>query len=277
MGKQVKPDFQKGDKIAVTSNYRGTTSSFYFVKIEPYLVEDEWRMVVQSGGMRERQDREVLCSNYHLVGSRSTKKVRKPLINKEKVLNIAKKYKAPLFTAIVLFVLLLIGMWFVGNYNSLVSAENGVDNRWAKVEVQYQRRLDLITNYVAVAKGAQVNEQKIFGQIADARKQYDSAKTDDEKAQAATTIESINIVPRLQEAYPELKSNQTLNNLATEIAGTENSIAGVRNDYNDAVTNYNTGITRFPKNLFAGLFGYDERTLFSGSKAAAEAPKVNFQ
>lgn len=190
---------------------------------------------------------------------------------------IERKYRAPLFTAIILFVLLLIGMWFVGNYNSLVSASNGVDNRWAKVEVQYQRRLDLISNYANVAKGTQIQEQKVFGDIAKARSQYNNASTTDEKAEAASRIETnVALIPRLQEAYPELKSNQTLNNLASEIAGTENGIAGVRNDYNDAVTNYNTGITSFPKNIFAGLFNYEKKKLFKSETSAAKAPTVKF-
>lgn len=179
-------------------------------------------------------------------------------------------------TAIVLGVLLFIGVWFGANYNSLVTSKNSVDNSWAKVETDYQRRLDLIDNYVSVAKGAQKQEVAVFGEIAKARQQYNSATTTDQKAQAASNIESINIVPRLQEAYPELKSNQTLNNLATEIAGTENSIRDRRNTFNDTATNYNNNVSRFPKNIFAGIFGYDKTALFKADAEARHAPKVNF-
>ena len=104
--------------------------------------------------------------------------------------------------------------------------------------------------------------------------QYNNANTTDEKAQAASNIESINIVPRLQEAYPELKSNATLNNLATEIAGTENSIRDRRNTFNDTATNYNNNIARFPKNFFAGIFGFEKTSLFKAEAGAAKAPKI---
>ena len=185
--------------------------------------------------------------------------------------------KPAITTGIVLGVLLLLGLWLGANYNSLVSSKNSVDNSWAKVETDYQRRLDLIDNYVAVAKSSQVQEQKVFGDIAKARQQYNTAQTTSDKAQAASNIESINIVPRLQEAYPELKSNATLQNLATEIAGTENSIRDRRNTFNDTATNYNNNVSRFPKNIFAGIFGFHKTALFKAEAGASKAPRINLQ
>lgn len=178
-------------------------------------------------------------------------------------------------TGIVLGIILILGLWIGGNYNSLVTAKATVDNSWAKVETDYQRRLDLIDNYVSVAKGAQKQEVAVFGQIAKARQQYNNASTPSDKAQAASNIESINIVPRLQEAYPELKSNNTLNNLATEIAGTENSIRDRRNDYNDTANTYNIKVSRLPNNLFAGPLGFHKVSLFKADAQASHAPKVN--
>lgn len=176
---------------------------------------------------------------------------------------------------IVLVILLILGLWIGANYNSLNTAKNNVDNSWAKVETDYQRRLDLIDNYVSVAQGAQKQEVKVFGDIAKARQQYNNASTPSDKAAAATNIESINIVPRLQEAYPELKSNQTLNNLVTEIAGTENTIRDRRNDYNDKANAYNIKVTKLPNVFFASPMGFDKVKLFKAETAAAKAPKVN--
>lgn len=185
--------------------------------------------------------------------------------------------KPAIVTATVFGTLAIIGLWLVGNYNSLVSASTGVDNTWAKVETSYQRRLDLIDNVVASVKGSQVQEQKVFGDIAKARSAYNSANTTDQKAAAASAMETnIALIPRLQEAYPELKSNEQVSKLIGELSGTENGIQEVRNRYNDAVTNYNTNIRRFPKSIFANLFGFDKRNLFKADEGASKAPKVSF-
>lgn len=186
--------------------------------------------------------------------------------------------KPAIITGAILFFVLILGFWFAGNYNSLVSSSNAVDNSWSKVETQYQRRLDLIDNVVASVKGSQVQEQKVFGDIAAARTQYGAAKTTDQKVAAASAMEtSIAVIPRLQEAYPELKSNEQVSKLIAELAGTENSVATARNTYNDTVTNYNVNVTRFPKSIFAGLFHYEKRQLFKADAAASKAPKVNLQ
>lgn len=180
-------------------------------------------------------------------------------------------------TAIVLAVVVVFGLWIGGNYNSLVTSKNEVDNSWAKVETQYQRRLDLIDNVVQSVKGAQGQEQKVFGDIANARKAYSNANSTSEKAAAASQIESnVAVIPKLQEAYPELKSNDQVTKLVGELQGTENQIASARDKYNDTATNYNNGVTRFPKNMFAGIFGFHKQALFKADQAAATAPKVKF-
>lgn len=192
--------------------------------------------------------------------------------------NQMKLSKPAIVTGIVLLFILFTGLWIGGNYNSLVTSRNAVDNSWAKVETQYQRRLDLVDNLVASVKGAQGQEQKVFGDLAKARSAYGSATTTDDKAAAASQIETnIALIPRLQEAYPELKSNETVKSLMAELAGTENGIATKRDAYNDVVTNYNNNIARFPKNIFASTFDFDKRVLFESDEAAATAPKVNLQ
>lgn len=186
--------------------------------------------------------------------------------------------KPAILTGIVLLILLLIAMWLMANYNSLVSAREDTENSWAKVETQYQRRFDLIGNLVESVKGSQLQEQKVFKDIADARKQYQSATgNSDQQAQAASSIETnVALIPRLQEAYPELKSNQNVQDLMKELSGTENGIATVRNTYNDTVTNYNKNVQRFPKNIFANLFGFKERAQFRAAAGAEKAPQVKF-
>jgi LemA protein len=185
--------------------------------------------------------------------------------------------KPAIVTGIVLGVLFLLGAWFVANYNSLVSASNAVDNSWAKVETQYQRRLDLIDNVLQSVKGSQGQEQEVFGKIADARSQYNNASTTEEKAAAASSIETnVAVIPRLQEAYPELKSNEQVTALVNELKTTENGIAEKRDFYNDTVTNYNNNITKFPKSIFAGMYGYEKAKLFKAEVSASKAPKVNF-
>lgn len=188
--------------------------------------------------------------------------------------------KATKITGIVLIALTLLVFVCIGNYNSLVGGNNKVDNSWAHVETQYQRRLDLVGNIVASVKGSQFQEQAVFKSIADGRKQYQSAQASGDEngqAQAASKIETnVALIPRLQEAYPELKSNDQVSKLITELQGTENGIAAVRNDYNDTVTDWNNRVARVPGNVFAGMFGFHKRALFKASAAAANAPNVDF-
>lgn len=185
--------------------------------------------------------------------------------------------KPAIITGAILFMLLLAFGWVSANYNSLVKAKSQVDNAWAKVETQYQRRLDLIDNVVSSVKGSQKQEIEVFSKIADARKQYNSATTTADKAEAASTIEStVAVLPRLQEAYPELKSNEQVTKLINELKGTEDGIAKKRDFYNDTVTNYNVNVSRFPKNIFSNMFGFDKAELFKADKGADKAPKVEF-
>jgi LemA protein len=183
--------------------------------------------------------------------------------------------RSAIITAIALGILAFLGLWFAGNYNSLVSSRNAVDNSWAKVETQYQKRLDTIDNLATAVKSAQGQEAKVFGDIAKARQAYNSAGTTNQKAAAASQIESINIVPRLQEAYPELKSNAQVQSLMDQLMATEKDIAGVRNDYNDTVTNYNNNVSRFPKSIFAGIFGFQKAQLFKAEAGASKGVKLN--
>jgi LemA protein len=180
-------------------------------------------------------------------------------------------------TAIVLAVVLVLFLWVMGNFNSLVGARTDVEQSWSRVEVQYQRRLDLIDNLVQSTKGAQGQEREVFGKIAESRSQYNNASSSADKAQAASQIETnIALIPRLQEAYPDLKSNQQVTTLMSQLTGTENTIADVRDKYNNTTANYNRNIRSFPKNIFASWFGFKEQPYFKADVAAQKAPKVQF-
>lgn len=185
--------------------------------------------------------------------------------------------KPAIFTGVILGSMLFIGVWFSGNYNSLINSRNQVDKAWGRVETQYQRRFDLTGNLVESVKGAQGQEKEVFGAIADARRMYSNASSSAEKAQAASVIETnIALIPRMQEAYPELKSNQQVTTLMNDLRGTEDELVKVRDSYNDTVVNYNTNIQRFPKNLFANMFGFKVQNLFKSESGSEKAVKVDF-
>jgi len=140
--------------------------------------------------------------------------------------------------AIVLGVIAIVGGFFLTTHNRLVKANEEVDNQWAQVESQYQRRFDLIPNLVESVKGAMAQEEEVFSKIAEARTRYSSAQTSSEKAEAATEVEGA--LARLlvvMENYPELKSLETVDTLMSQLEGTENRIAVERQRYNDQVKN----------------------------------------
>jgi LemA protein len=185
--------------------------------------------------------------------------------------------KPATITGGILVFFLIVGLWIMGNFNSLISSKNAVDKSWSKVETQYQRRLDLIDNLVSSTKGAQGQEREVFIKIAEARTRYNNASSSTDKAQAASQIETnVALLPRLQEAYPDLKSNQQVQSLMNQLTTTEDGILKARDGYNDTTTNYNIGIQRFPKNLFAGWFGFAKIALFKADSGANKAPQVKF-
>ena len=177
----------------------------------------------------------------------------------------------------LVILIVVIGLSAVGYYNSFVRQSNQIDGQWKQVEVQYQRRFDLIPNLVEAAKGAQGQEQKVFGDLAAARASYAGASTNDEKAAAASQVEtSLGRLLAIFENYPDLKSNETILKLQDELAGTENRVATERRRYNEDVQAYNTSVTVFPGSLFANMFGYDKHTYFEAAAGSENAPQVDF-
>ncbi len=178
--------------------------------------------------------------------------------------------------AILAVIAALIGFSLVGTYNSLVTQSQNVDNQWAQVETQYQRRFDLIPNLVEATKGIFEQEQEVFGKIAEARQGYAGAQTPDERAEAAAQVESaLGRLLVIVENYPQLRSSETVTGLMDELAGTENRVSVERKRYNDQVKTFNTQVKRFPTNLIASMFGFNERAYFESVDAAETAPKVD--
>lgn len=179
---------------------------------------------------------------------------------------------------VVVAVLLVIVLPLVGSYNGLVDKDTKADQAFADLDVQLQRRVDLIPNIVATAKAALNQEQQIFGELARARQNYAGASSQDEKVQAGQQVESaLGRLLVIVENYPQLQSNKTLQDVMTQLEGTENRVSQARRVYNETITDYNRSIRRFPRSIFAGIFGFDKRPLFAVADASdREAPTVDF-
>jgi LemA protein len=178
---------------------------------------------------------------------------------------------------VVLLVLLAMGGCVAGNYNGLVARKADVENKWAQVDNQLQRRNDLIGNLVETVKGAAGQEQAVFGEIAQARAAMAGAHTPEKGIAAAQGMDgAIGRLLVVVENYPQLKSMESFTQLMDEIAGTENRIAVERMRYNDVVKTYNVAVRSFPMNLFAGMFNFKEATMYPVPEAAKVVPKVDF-
>ncbi|GBG97336.1 LemA family protein [Lactococcus termiticola] len=178
---------------------------------------------------------------------------------------------------IVIFVLWL----FIGGRNNLVRLSNGVDNAFAQISTQLQRRYDLIPNLVETVKGYAKHEDAVFSKVTEARaaasKAIQTGSAQDVAAAQDTMGQARLAINAVAEQYPDLKANQNFLSLQEELTSTENKVAYARQAYNDSVMSYNNGIEVFPTVLIAGMFGYHKKTMFEvENEAAKEAPKVSF-
>jgi LemA protein len=181
--------------------------------------------------------------------------------------------------AIVVVALLLVGGGgcVVSNYNRLVSTRESVSQRWAQVDNQLQRRNDLIGNLVETVKGTATQEQEVFGAIADARARMSGARTPQEGIAAGQAMDTaLGRLLVVVENYPQLRSNEAFVQLMDELAGTENRLATERMRYNEEVQGYNVLVKRFPTNLFAAAFNFDESPYYQIPEAARTVPRVDF-
>jgi LemA protein len=183
---------------------------------------------------------------------------------------------------IILIIVVLLAFWiggtFVGHRNEMVRKRETVNAAWSQVDVVLQRRSDLIPNLVQTVKGFATHEEKVFGDIANARAAMAGAKTPQEKIAANGQLDSaLSRLLVVVENYPQLRSNENFLRLQDELAGTENRIAIERRRYNETVQDYNTYISLFPNNLVASFSGFTRNdAYFKTEEGARQAPKVDF-
>ena len=178
--------------------------------------------------------------------------------------------------AFVAGLVVLTGLLFAAPYNGLVSKEAAADRTYADLDVQLQRRNDLIPNLVNAVRGALNQEQTVFGELARARQTYAGARSVEEQATASSQIDAgLARLLAIVENYPQLRSNENVRDLQTQLEGTENRIAQARRDFNGAVTAYNVAIRRFPRSIIAGVFGFDQRPLFEAAPESTDNPTVD--
>jgi LemA protein len=189
--------------------------------------------------------------------------------------------------ALFLITVLLLAFTASGcNYNDLTAKQQVVKGKWADVETQLQRRMDLIPNLMKTAQSMGVQEQEVFGQIAEARSKLLNAsgaapaenKTPEQRQAVMDAANSfggtIGRLLSLQENYPQLRSNELFLKVQDDLSGTENRIATARGDYNKVVVDYNTAIKQFPGVLTASLFGFKEEPTFKAQEGADKAPDL---
>jgi LemA protein len=185
--------------------------------------------------------------------------------------------KGYMIIGIIVAAIVLLGVMLMSSYNNFVTLEENVDQSYAQIENQLQRRLDLIPNLVNTVKGYASHEKEVIASISDARARLAGANTVEEEATAnAELTGALSRLLVVVENYPNLKADQQFTQLMDELSGTENRISVARKDYNDQVAVYNKSIKRFPGALIAGMTGFDDKEYFTADPKAAEAPEVDF-
>ena len=180
--------------------------------------------------------------------------------------------------AVVAVLLLMIGGCLSGSYNRFVKEKETVDQKWAQVNNQLQRRSDLIGNLAETVRGIAKQEQTVFGQIADARARMAGAHTPQEGIAAGQAMDTaLSRLLVVVENYPQLKSDQAFLQLMDELAGTENRLATERMRYNEEVQTYNVMIKTFPSNFLAAAFHFGEAPYYQVPEAAKTTPKIDFR
>ena len=187
---------------------------------------------------------------------------------------------------IIIAVVALIAVFCNTSYNSMVSQDEAVGTAWSNVENQYQRRADLIPNLVNTVKGYANHEKETLEAVIAARAKatQTSINLSDVSSEKMAAFQEAqgelsSALSRLMvsiEKYPDLKANQNFQALQAQLEGTENRISVERRKFNDIARDYNTSIRRFPKNIVAGLFGFEKRPYFEAQEGAEKAPEVKF-
>lgn len=169
----------------------------------------------------------------------------------------------------------LVVLYAWSSYNGLVTLREDATAEWQQVEVNYQRRFDLIPNLAEAVRRVMTQEQEIFTALADARSRYSGAQTVSDKAAAASQVETaFGRLLAVMENYPTLKSADNVRDLMAQLEGTENRVSVARTRYNEKVRTYQTAIKRFPKNIVASTFGFDPMDYFEAQEGTENAPRI---
>ncbi len=183
-------------------------------------------------------------------------------------------------------VVAVVAIYLYATYNGFVTKEEGVKGAWANVETQYQRRSDLIPNLVNTVKGYAAHETKTLSDVTEARAKATSINLSvdeltperlKEFQQAQAQVRSaLGRLIAVSENYPDLKASKNFLELQAQLEGTENRITVARKDFNETAQAYNVAVRRFPANLVAKMFGFDQKPYFEAAEGAEQAPKVEF-
>ncbi|MEI8225370.1 MAG: LemA family protein [Bacteroidota bacterium] len=183
-------------------------------------------------------------------------------------------------------VVLGIVLWGTKIYNGMVTMNEGVTSQWGNVETAYQRRSDLIPNFVNTVKGAANFEQTTLTQVIEARSKATSVTIDPTKMTAENmqqfqqaqgqVTSALSRLMVVVEQYPQLKATQNFRDLQVELEGTENRISVERRKFNEVALSYNTYVKRFPQSFLAGMFGFQAKPYFESVEGAEKAPEVKF-
>ena len=179
---------------------------------------------------------------------------------------------------IFIILLVLAVIYLIITYNGLVVARQKVKNAWSQIDVQLQRRFDLIPNFVETIKGYMAHEKDTLTKVTELRTSWANASSVSEKAELNNQLSgALKTIMAVSESYPDLKANQNFLELQEELRNTENKISFSRQFYNDSVTMYNTKLEVFPSNLIAGWFNFTSEVLFAAeSEEARKNVKVDF-
>ena len=179
---------------------------------------------------------------------------------------------------IILAIVVVIVIWLIASYNNLARAKVKVDNAFSQIDVQLQRRFDLIPNLVECVKGYMGHESDVLTKVTELRTSWASATTIEQKAEIDNQLSgALKTIMAVSENYPDLKANQNFSELQGELKNTENKISFARQFYNDTVTKYNTNLMIFPTNIVASMFNFKSAQLFAVDSAEArQNVKVDF-
>ena len=179
---------------------------------------------------------------------------------------------------IIIAIIVILILAIIAIYNSLVTLRQRVKNSWSQIDVQLQRRFDLIPNLVDSVKGYMKHESEVLEKVTAIRTSWSNAKTVAEKSELDNQLSgALKTIMAVSENYPDLKANQNFSELQEELRATENKISASRQFYNDTVTRYNTKLEVVPSNIIAGIFGFKPEELFEAeSQEARKNVKVDF-